>query len=341
MIQQIRRRALLSLLALPRPLMRIAAGRSVQVAGQRLDLEMQWLSRLAAIARSDSPPLSDLPKLRAEMDGLAAVLSGSRGAEVAREDRRIEGRRGGIPIRIYRPGPPGLPLLVYYHGGGWVIGSIESHDGFCAELAADARCTLVSVGYRMAPEDRFPAAVDDALDAFRWVRAGAGELGGDPARVAVGGDSAGGNLAAVVSQQCAALGEPGPALQLLLYPATDLSRESPSYATYGEGFYLTRARMSWFEDLYVPVEERTDVSLAAPLQGARGTAAHPPGHCGLRSPSRRGPGLRRGARGRRRRRDLQELRGLDPRLCQHGGAVSRRAGGLRRDGGGVPHLLHA
>jgi len=264
MIQQIRRRALLSLLGLPGPLMRIAAGRPVEVAGQKLDLEMQWLCRLAAIGRPDSPPLSELAQIRAEMDALAPVLSGARGAEVAREDRRIEGRRGWVPIRIYRPGTPALPLLVYYHGGGWVIGSIESHDGLCGQLAADARCTLVSVGYRMAPEDRFPAAVDDALDAFRWARAEARELGGDPARVAVGGDSAGGNLAAVVSQQCAALGEPGPALQLLLYPATDLLRESPSYATYGEGFYLTRARMRWFEDVYVPVEERRDVR-ASPL----------------------------------------------------------------------------
>jgi acetyl esterase len=165
-------------------------------------------------------------------------------------------------------------VLVYYHGGGWVIGSIESHDGLCARLATDARCTVVSVDYRMAPEHPFPAAVDDATDAFRWARGHALELEGDPTRVAVGGDSAGGNLAAVVSQQCAEGGEPGPSLQLLIYPATDLSRQSPSYTTYGEGFYLTRARMEWFKDIYIPVEERADVR-ASPLR-SKALSRQPP-----------------------------------------------------------------
>ena len=264
MFEELRRSALISLLGLPGPLMRIAAGRPVEVAGQRLDLRMQWLCRLAAFGRAESPPVSEVPQMRAEMEALAPALSGSSPGAVAREDRRIEGRRGPIPIRIYRPGASGLPVLVYYHGGGWVLGSIETHDGLCGQLAADARCVVVSVDYRMAPEHRFPAAVDDALDAFRWAREQAQELGGDPARVAVGGDSAGGNLAAVVSQQCAGLGEPGPSLQLLIYPATDLSRESPSYASYGEGFYLTRARIEWFKNIYLSLEERSDPR-ASPL----------------------------------------------------------------------------
>ncbi len=276
MLEELRRSALISLLGLPRPLMRAAAGAPVEVAGQRLDLKMQWLCRLAAFGRPESPPVSEVPRLRAEMEALAPVLSGSPPGAIAAEDRRFEGRRGPIAVRIYRPGAPGLPVLVYYHGGGWVLGSIASHDGLCGQLAADARCVVVSVDYRMAPEHVFPAAVDDALDAFRWAREQAREIGGDPARVAVGGDSAGGNLAAVVSQQCAQLGELGPFLQLLIYPATDLSRESPSYASYGEGFYLTRVRIGWFKDLYLPADQRSDPR-ASPLLHQE-FAGLPPAH---------------------------------------------------------------
>jgi acetyl esterase len=256
--------------------MRMLAGRPAEIAGQRLDLQMQWLCKLATLGRSETPPISDVPQVREEMEALAPALCGGGGRDVAREDRRIDGGRGPIPVRIYRPGSSDLPLLVYYHGGGWVIGSIESHDGLCAQLAIDARCTVASVEYRMAPEHPFPAPVDDAVDAFRWARENARELGSDPGRVAVGGDSAGGNLAAVVSQQCAASAEPGPSLQLLIYPATDLSRESASYLTYGEGFYLTRARMEWFKDIYIPVAERADVR-ASPLRNEE-LAGLPPAH---------------------------------------------------------------
>jgi len=276
MLAAIRRVLLISLLRLPRPLMRVLAGKPAEIAGQQLDLWMQWMCKLAAAATPEFLSVSEVPRARADMEAVALALSGRRGLDVAREDRRIEGRRGSIPVRIYRPGGSGLPVLVYYHGGGWVIGSIESHDGLCGQLAIDARCVVVSVDYRMGPEHPFPAAVDDALEAFFWVRDRAQELDGDPARVAVGGDSAGGNLSAVVSQQCAALGEPGPSLQLLIYPATDLSRESPSYATYGEDFYLTRNRMTWFKDLYVPIEERADLR-ASPLLNEE-LAGQPPAH---------------------------------------------------------------
>jgi len=273
---QLRRSALIFLLDLPSPLVRIVAGRPAEIAGQQLDLKLQWLCKLAALGRPESPPVSEVPQVRAEMEAFAPALAGSRGLDVEREDRRIEGRGGPLAIRIYRPGASGLPVLVYYHGGGWVIGSIQSHDALCGQLATDARCVVVSVDYRRAPEHPFPAAVEDALDAFRWVRERVKELGGDPARVGVGGDSAGGNLAAVVSQQCAALGEPGPSVQLLLYPVTDLSRESASYVSCGEGFYLTRARMRWFKDIYIPAEQRADLR-ASPLLGAA-RAGQPPTH---------------------------------------------------------------
>jgi len=276
MFVAVRRFLLIALLALPRPLMRLLAGRPAEIEGQRLDLRMQWMCKLAAATTPESPPVSEVPRVRADMEALASALGGDRGRAVEREDRRIDGRRGSIRVRVYRPDGSDLPLLVYYHGGGWVIGSIESHDGLCGQLAMDARCIVVSVDYRMGPEHPFPAAVDDALDAFFWVRDHARELRGDPARVAVGGDSAGGNLSAVVSQQCAVLGERKPSSQLLIYPATDLSRESPSYATYGEGFYLTRTRIEWFKDLYVPVEERADPR-ASPLLG-EALAGQPPAH---------------------------------------------------------------
>jgi acetyl esterase len=276
MLAEMRRGLVIALLGLPRPLMRMLAGRPAEIAGQQLDLQMQWMCKIVAAATPESPPVSQVPQVRADMEAAARALSGSRGRDVAREDQSIDGPLGAIPIRIYRPGGSDLPVLVYYHGGGWVIGSIESHDGLCGQLAFDAECIVVSVDYRMGPEHPFPAAVDDALDAFRWVRDHARNLGGDPVRVAVGGDSAGGNLSAVVSQQCAALGEPGPSLQLLIYPATDLSREWPSYDTYGEGFYLTRGRIRWFKDLYIPVEERADVR-ASPLLNEE-LAGQPPAH---------------------------------------------------------------
>jgi acetyl esterase len=274
MIAQLRRGLLISLLSLPRPLMRLLAGRPVEVEGEELDLQMQLLARLAAALTPESPPVSDVPRMRAEMEVMAPAMSGSRGSEVAREDRSVEGQRGPIPVRVYRRGRSPLPVLVYYHGGGWVTGSIATHDGLCGQIAIDARCVVVSVDYGLAPEHTFPAAVDDALDAFRWARDGAEELGGDPARVAVGGDSAGGNLAAVVSQQCATLGERGPSAQLLIYPATDLSREAPSYAAYGQGFYLTRDRIAWLKDRYIPVQERADVR-ASPLLNPK-LAGQPP-----------------------------------------------------------------
>jgi acetyl esterase len=175
-------------------------------------------------------------------------------------NRRIPGPAGDIPLRVYAPvaNPQRLPAVVYYHGGGWVVGSLESHDEVCRALAERAHCVVVSVDYRLAPEHRFPAAADDASAAFRWVVAQAPELGVDPRRVAVAGDSAGGNLAAVVAQSQARAQQP-PCFQLLIYPVTDVGADSDSYATFADGFFLTRAGMHWFRDLYVVNEnERTD-----------------------------------------------------------------------------------
>jgi acetyl esterase len=157
---------------------------------------------------------------------------------------------GGVPVRIYRPaGVPDatrLPGLVYFHGGGWVIGDLDTHDTLCRQLTAEAGISVVSVDYRLAPEHKFPAAADDAWAATQWVVKHADELGVDAARLAVGGDSAGGNLAAVVALLARDAGGPPIRLQALLYPVTDVGAESPSYAELADGYLLTRDSMRWF-----------------------------------------------------------------------------------------------
>ena len=143
-------------------------------------------------------------------------------------------------------------MLVYYHGGGWVIGDLDTHDGVCRFLAAATGALVLSVDYRLAPEHPFPAPVDDARAAFGWAVQNAAELGADPARVAVGGDSAGGNLAAVVTRLAREAGGLQPAMQLLLYPATDDVETWPSRRVFAAGFLLTAADMDWFRDHYLP-----------------------------------------------------------------------------------------
>jgi acetyl esterase len=165
----------------------------------------------------------------------------------------------GIPIRLYRPqGVPAstaLPALVFFHGGGWVIGDLETHDVLCRQLTAGAGISVINVDYRLAPEYTFPAAIDDAWAATRWVAAHAAELGIDAGRLAVGGDSAGGNLAAVVALLARDRGAPSIALQALIYPVTDVGAESPSYADFADGFMLTRDSMRWFIAHYLAGKE--------------------------------------------------------------------------------------
>jgi len=155
-------------------------------------------------------------------------------------DLTADGPGGPIPLRVYRPagvaaGAP-LPVLVYYHGGGWVIGDLDTHDVQCRQITAEAGITVVAVDYRLAPEHKFPAAVDDAWAATRWVVAHASELGIDGRKLAVGGDSAGGNLAAVVALMARDAGGPAVALQVLIYPVTDVGAESKSYRDFAEGY---------------------------------------------------------------------------------------------------------
>jgi acetyl esterase len=177
-------------------------------------------------------------------------------------DLAMPGPGGPIPLRLYRPlgssGSDALPVLVYYHGGGWVIGDLDTHDTLCRQLANGAGCAVVAVDYRMGPEHRFPAAVDDSVAALQWIHANAASLALDPARIAVGGDSAGGNLAAVVA--IAARDGAGPALafQLLIYPATDMRRTAASHETNGQGYLLTRDTIAYFHDHYIDAQDDAD-----------------------------------------------------------------------------------
>jgi len=175
-----------------------------------------------------------------------------------------------VPLRVYRPlgaaaGAP-LPTLVFFHGGGWVIGDLDTHDVLCRQLTAEAGMMVISVDYRLAPESKFPAAADDAWAATRWIVANASRLGVDTQRVAVGGDSAGGNLAAVVALMARDAGAPSIAYQLLLYPVTDVGTETGSYRSFAEGYLLTRDGMKWFFDHYLRTQADVDDWRVSPLR---------------------------------------------------------------------------
>lgn len=170
-------------------------------------------------------------------------------------DLTAPGPTGPMAVRLYRARPSTngelQPALIYFHGGGWVIGSLDSHDGVCRGLANGADCTVISVDYRLAPEHKFPAAIEDAIAATEWIAANAKSLGIDANRLAVGGDSAGGNLAAVVALNARDRGTPKLRFQLLIYPACDMSMTLPSIAELAEQLPLTRSTMKWFVDLYL------------------------------------------------------------------------------------------
>jgi acetyl esterase len=174
---------------------------------------------------------------------------------------------GEIPIRVYRPdGDGALPTLVFFHGGGFFVGSIDTHDDVCRAVAARSGWVVVSVDYRLAPEHPFPAASDDAFAALQWVAAHAGELGADPARLAVGGDSAGGNLAAVTALRARDEGGPQLSLQVLIYPVTDWAQDTSSMAANGSGYFLTADAMRMTRQLYLPDPSRWADPYAAPLR---------------------------------------------------------------------------
>ena len=184
-------------------------------------------------------------------------------------------KAGSVPVRLYRPSAAQTPqpVLVYLHGGGWTIGDLDTHDVLCRQLARDGACTVVSVDYRMGPEHRFPAAVDDCVEAFDWLRAHAQELQIDASRMAVGGDSAGGNLAAALCLVQREAGRPMPAFQLLIYPATDMRAVAPSHTTNGQGYMLTNDSIAYYRGNYIAEQADWSDWRASPLLA--------PSHAGL------------------------------------------------------------
>ena len=176
-------------------------------------------------------------------------------------DRTIPGPAGDLPVRVFRPSAAtGLPLLLWFHGGGWVTGNLDTHDQLGRLLADHVGAVVVSVDYRLAPEAKFPAAADDCLAAYEWALAHADEVGADSTRVAIGGDSAGGNLAAVVALDARERGLPQPKLQLLVYPVTDYEFDSDSMIDNAKGYFLETEGMRWFWDHYA----RTPADFADP-----------------------------------------------------------------------------
>jgi acetyl esterase len=243
---------------LPPRLQRRLFGPPPQIDGQVLASDTHALLKLAELV-GDSTFMAGMSPEQARAEGRheAKVIASRPPIPMARiEALDVPGQAGPIPARLYVPGgqPAGVPapLLVYYHGGGWVIGDLDTHDGICRFLAAAAGVSVLSIGYRLAPEHPFPAPVEDAWAGFAWAVANAAVLGADPARIGVGGDSAGGNLAAVVSLLAREGGGATPAMQLLIYPVTDSAEDPPSRRLFGEGFLLTKADMDSFERHYLP-----------------------------------------------------------------------------------------
>lgn len=233
----------------PRLKVWLSGHRPVTHDGETLHPEMQLL--LALAARWTQSP-SELPDDRRAVFRRSQRAINGRKVAVARvTDLTIPTPGGGINGRHYAPGGAGKPLLVFFHGGGFAVGDLSTHDGPCRLLCRALDAHVLAVDYRLAPEHPFPAAVEDADAAFGWAAAHAGDLGADPTRLAVGGDSAGGNLAAVVSLR-RANETVRPGVQLLLYPATDRTRPYPSLAAFADGFLLTAADIARYTDWYAP-----------------------------------------------------------------------------------------
>lgn len=232
-----------------------------------LDPQIKWLLR--EMAQRGITPLSTLTAKQArEIKNPVFIDLGGPPESVEKiENRAIPGLAGEIPIRIYQPqGSSPFPILVYFHGGGWVICNLDTHDSLCRSLANGASCIVISVDYRLAPEHKFPAAVDDAYAATQWAAENAETFNGDPNRIAVGGDSAGGNLVAVVSFMARDNGSPSLKHQLLIYPVTDLSSfDTRSYREHGEGYILTRDSMEFYRGHYIRSEEDALNPYASPL----------------------------------------------------------------------------
>ena len=234
-----------------------------------------WLSQLERAAVPLVHTISPAEARQQMID--ASALLGPGEAVQRVEDRQIAGPGGDLLLRVYRPrDAEGLrPVAVYFHGGGWVVGSVDTHDSYCRLLANASQTIVVSVDYRLAPEHKYPAAAEDAYAATCWTAENAAEFGGDSRRLAVVGDSAGGNLAAVAALLCRDRGGPALAYQVLIYPITDADFQTSSYTECADGYMLTRDAMIWFWRQYLADETQAVEPYVSPLR-AESLADLPP-----------------------------------------------------------------
>jgi acetyl esterase len=272
---RVQRAAARALLALPPALqVRLSGKPAVRIDGETLAPETQLI--LALLERRPLPPLETVTPAQARITRRqqAALYGGAPEPVGSVRDLQLD-LHVGLRARHYAPADPGgpQPLLVFFHGGGFVFGDLDTHDGLCRLLCAHAGAHVLAVDYRLAPEHPFPAPVEDAVAALAWAHANAAALGADPGRIGVGGDSAGGNLAAVAVQLEREAGGPAAVLQLLIYPVTDFTGWRASRELFGEGFFLTNAEMDWFEAHYLggsrelASDPRASPLLAAELAG--------------------------------------------------------------------------
>jgi acetyl esterase len=278
---QIEHRIVRRACALSPRVMRRLIGPPPRLDGQELapDIQMMlWLGEKTG--ETSLVEGRTVEQARAESLASVPLVTGPPRPMARIENLAIPGPGGEMAARLYvglgAPRPP-QPLLVYYHGGGWVIGDLDTHDGACRFLAEHSGCRVLSVDYRLAPEHPFPEPLEDAVAAFAWAHEHAAELGADPDRIAVGGDSAGGNLSTAVCLQTRDSGAVQPAMQLLLYPCTDAVGGQKSRDTFAEGFFLTRNDMEWFEDHYIP-DGIDDADPRASMMRAEDVSGLPPAY---------------------------------------------------------------
>lgn len=233
-----------------------------------MPLEPVTAAILAQIAESGAPEYHQLPVIESRAQYTEAQSVPPSIEVYSVEDFVVPGPAGDIPVRLYRPNDKPAPLHVHFHGGGWVIGNLVTHDADCREIVAASGCMVLAVDYRLAPEHPFPAAPEDCYAVSCWAAANSTQLGGSPGLISIGGDSAGGNLAAVVALMARDRNGPEFAMQLLLYPITEPSMASASFRDNAEGYLLTKTMMAWFWDHYCPDIEQRKHPLISPLMAS-------------------------------------------------------------------------
>lgn len=253
---------------MPEGLARIwLAGRRTRMGDRLLDPKAQLVGEFVNSIRVPGH-IPSVEEARGQLKKMAELMDSPAPALARMENKFIPGPAGEMPARLYSPvahGEADLPVLMFMHGGGFVQGDLDTHDAPCAKLARDAHCLVIALDYRLAPEHKFPAAVDDCIAAYKWLSDNVADWGGDAARIALAGDSAGGNLSAVICQQIKGGNVPMPAAQVLIYPATDFNADTPSHEELADGFIIPRDRMLWYTEQYLNGDGDKDDPRASPL----------------------------------------------------------------------------